>query len=591
MKNLIYNWIKYCKVFGIRRISILIILFLSIFSTVFEIGGLSMFLPIFQFISNQSTINENDAGLSNTIINFIADLGIKPSLGILLIIAFLLLCVRQFLTFFSTLYTSKIQFFAIKNVKDILFKNYLYAKSAHQQKNPVGIISNTILKESNGAVNGLMIPIQILANLITMLGSFLLLLIISPQLTLATIPIFILVSRLPYRWIKKTKIVARDSISISNRLSAFLVARLKSPKIIKISCTEDNEYRLFKNFTIKQASLVYKIKKLKAFTTLISEPVFVFISLLFIYISFQFLGLKIEEIGLFMFTLSRIGPIQRGLIVKWQTMNEQMASIELITKKLSSLKDQKEKDTGIKEIQIIKKHVSLKNVSFSYKSNKPVLQNININFYMNSTNVVIGPSGAGKSTLVDILARLQLPDEGTVFYDNEDYLDFKIKSLRRLISFVPQNPQILSGTIKEHITYGIENVTDDKVVEASKLASAHEFILKLENGYDTEIGEDAYNLSGGQRQRLDLSRALFRDSKILIMDEPTANLDHKNINIFNETITQINKKRNIITILITHQLIENINIDQLIVVHDGKVETVGPIDKVKKESTWYKSLL
>tara|TARA_B100000686_G_scaffold311396_1_gene354983 strand:- start:29147 stop:30799 length:1653 start_codon:yes stop_codon:yes gene_type:complete len=550
-----------------------------------------MFLPIFQFISNQSTINENDAGLSNTIINFIADLGIKPSLGILLIIAFLLLCVRQFLTFFSTLYTSKIQFFAIKNVKDILFKNYLYAKSAHQQKNPVGIISNTILKESNGAVNGLMIPIQILANLITMLGSFLLLLIISPQLTLATIPIFILVSRLPYRWIKKTKIVARDSISISNRLSAFLVARLKSPKIIKISCTEDNEYRLFKNFTIKQASLVYKIKKLKAFTTLISEPVFVFISLLFIYISFQFLGLKIEEIGLFMFTLSRIGPIQRGLIVKWQTMNEQMASIELITKKLSSLKDQKEKDTGIKEIQIIKKHVSLKNVSFSYKSNKPVLQNININFYMNSTNVVIGPSGAGKSTLVDILARLQLPDEGTVFYDNEDYLDFKIKSLRRLISFVPQNPQILSGTIKEHITYGIENVTDDKVVEASKLASAHEFILKLENGYDTEIGEDAYNLSGGQRQRLDLSRALFRDSKILIMDEPTANLDHKNINIFNETITQINKKRNIITILITHQLIENINIDQLIVVHDGKVETVGPIDKVKKESTWYKSLL
>ena len=89
MKNLIYNWIKYCKVFGIRRISILIILFLSIFSTVFEIGGLSMFLPIFQFISNQSTINENDAGLSNTIINFIADLGIKPSLGILLIIAFI----------------------------------------------------------------------------------------------------------------------------------------------------------------------------------------------------------------------------------------------------------------------------------------------------------------------------------------------------------------------------------------------------------------------------------------------------------------------------------------------------------------------
>ena len=549
-----------------------------------------MFLPIFQFIANQSSVNQSGADLSNKIINIIRSLGIKPSLGILLIFSFLLLCFRQLLTFTSTVYSSKIQFYVLKNVKDILFKNFLYAKSSHQENNPVGIISNTILKESSGAVNALMMPIGILANLITMIGSFILLLVISYKLTLATIPIFLLVSRLPYRWIKKTKIIARESISISNKLSAFLISRLKSPKIIKISCTEDSEYGLFKNLTINQADVIYKIKKLKAYTTLINEPVFVFISLSYIYISFQFLGLKLEEIGLFMFILSRLGPIQRGLILKWQTLNEQMASIELITKKLSSLKNQKEKDTLNKEIPIIKKHVSLKNVSFSYTLNKPVLHNINLNFSLNSINVVIGPSGAGKSTLVDILARLKLPDKGAVFYDNEDYLDFKIKSLRRLISFVPQNPQILSGTIKKHITYGMENVIDDQVVEAAKLASAHEFILKLDNGYDTEIGEDAYNLSGGQRQRIDLSRALFRDSQILIMDEPTANLDHKNINIFNETITQINKKRRLITILITHQLIENIKIDQLIVINDGKVETVGPIDKVKEESTWYKSL-
>ena len=590
MNSFFHKWINNCKIFGIKKISILILIFFSLFSTVFEIGGLSIFLPIFQYIANQSLITENNTELSSRIINIFNIIGLKPSLGLLLIFAFSFLCLRQLMNYFFTLYSAKIQFNVAKTIRDMLFKGHLLSKSGYQEGQPIGIISNVLLKESTGAVNALMLPIQMIANIIAMLGTISFLFLLSPVLTLSAIPIFIIASRLPYIWIKKTKAVAKKSVNISNKLSEFLITRLKSPKIIKISGTENKEYVSFSNLTKNQFSLVYMLKKLKALTSIMTEPVFIGIALVIIYVSFTFLALNIEVIGLFIFTLNRLGPIQKGLILMWQTMNEQIASIELVTNTLSDLKNEKESDQGKKVLTEIKEKISLNNISFSYDSNKLVLKNIDLEFKIKSINILLGPSGAGKTTLVDIFPKMILPDKGKIFIDNNDYLTFNNRSLRKLISFVPQNPQILSGTIRNHICYGVNNVSEKKLIEAAKLASAHEFINNLNYGYDTVIGDNAYDLSGGQRQRLDLARALLKESKILIMDEPTSNLDRENIGLFNKTITKIKRLKDIIIILITHQIIDDIDYDQLIVMNNGRIEAAGDLSFVKRNSNWYNHL-
>jgi ABC-type multidrug transport system fused ATPase/permease subunit len=200
---------------------------------------------------------------------------------------------------------------------------------------------------------------------------------------------------------------------------------------------------------------------------------------------------------------------------------------------------------------------------------------------------IVGPSGGGKSTLIDLLPRLRTPREGTIRFDGNNIEKIRLKSLRQIIAYVPQSPQIFNGTIKNHVLYGKKNATNKEVQEALLMSGAEEFVNKLPQGIETIIGEDAIRLSGGQRQRLDLSRALVKKVPILILDEPTSGLDVESENLFMQALQRIRSETNITIIIITHRLISIADADQIVVLNQGIVEETGKHNELLKKKGWY----
>jgi ABC-type multidrug transport system fused ATPase/permease subunit len=232
--------------------------------------------------------------------------------------------------------------------------------------------------------------------------------------------------------------------------------------------------------------------------------------------------------------------------------------------------------------------VAINNVSYCYPLAKDnALKNITIKFEVNKMTAVVGPSGSGKSTLIDLLPRLRLPSKGVIEIDGLNIEKIRLKSLRKFISYAPQSPQIFDGTVKNHILYGKMDATNQEIQEAARLAGAIDFINQLSQGFDTVLGEDAIKLSGGQRQRLDLARALVRKAPILILDEPTSNLDAESEDMFKQVIYGIRKETNTTIIIVAHRLASVSNADNIVVLNKGIVEACGVHSDLLNQNGWY----
>jgi subfamily B ATP-binding cassette protein MsbA len=186
---------------------------------------------------------------------------------------------------------------------------------------------------------------------------------------------------------------------------------------------------------------------------------------------------------------------------------------------------------------------------------------------------LVGPSGSGKSTLVSLIPRFYDVDAGVVRIDDRDVRDIKMRSLRRHIGMVLQDPILFSGTIKENILYGKPDATNEELAAACKAANAYEFIRNLPNGFDTEVGEGGGLLSGGQRQRITIARAFLKNPKILILDEATSSLDSESERLIQDALDRLIAGRT--TFTIAHRLSTIVNADRILVLNDGHIVEAG----------------
>ena len=201
---------------------------------------------------------------------------------------------------------------------------------------------------------------------------------------------------------------------------------------------------------------------------------------------------------------------------------------------------------------------------------------------------IVGPTGSGKSTVASLIPRFRDPDAGTITIDGVDIRDYKLRGLRSQIGFVLQDTVLLRGTVRNNIAFGRPDATEDEIVEAAKLANAHEFITRMPQGYDSAVGERGSTLSGGQRQRIGIARALIRDNPILILDEPTAALDAESEHLVIEALERLMTGRTVITI--AHRLSTLRIADKIIVIQDGVVAEEGTHDELLKLSGIYAQL-
>ncbi len=235
----------------------------------------------------------------------------------------------------------------------------------------------------------------------------------------------------------------------------------------------------------------------------------------------------------------------------------------------------------------MKGDIKVENVTFGYEKDKPVLHGLSFGIKAGEMLGVVGRSGAGKTTLLCLISRLYDPEEGNIYIDGIDIRDMELKRLHRSIAVVSQETFIFMGTVAENIAYANPTISRDKIVEAAMAASAHDFITKLPDGYDTVIGSSGRELSGGERQRISIARAILADPKILVLDEATASMDTETEQSIQQSLERLSKGRT--TISVAHRLSTLRNADRLIVLENGYLEESGTHNElIEKQGIYYR---
>jgi ABC-type multidrug transport system fused ATPase/permease subunit len=590
-----FTWKKRLNSYGLSNYVIILLVVMAILSTIAELIGIGIFLPIFEMLKDGSLV-EPSTSSSNLVLyiyNIFQFFGVEFSLALLLLTSFIFFLFSKVFIYAVNYVRSYYLGFLIKKNRDMLLDYYLNTNASFYDKFGVGDFINSSSVEMSAAINGSMIPIKFIVSIITALGSMILLSILSLKLTTISFIVVIISLVIPSRWIKATTSIGKKNSKYNSTVTSFLHSRLHSPRLIRLSRTSKAEIQSYAKITEKQRVLTLAIHVLKARVELILEPIIIGSSLLMLYIAIKNLDLPLEVVMLYMVILLRLVPVIKTLLSQKQSMNRAKGPIQAVDELLELLQNSRQvinTDSFDKNSKDAIQNIELKNICFSY-DNTHALSNINLSFESGKFYAIVGPSGGGKSTLIDVVSGYRHQDSGFIFINGEQLNAHSNCQILSKVSFVPQDPQIFKGTIRSHISYGVDNSSEKQILKAADLSGAYEFINKLPNGLDTLITANASNLSGGQRQRLDLSRALLKNSSLLILDEPTANLDHRSEEKFMKTIRYLASNTDIIIIIIAHRLHTIRDADKIIVLEDGHITGTGSHSKLILENSWYSGSL
>ncbi len=593
-------WKKRLNYFGLSNLVISLLIAVSMVSVTAEIISIGMFLPLFELI-NQSGLEGLESSSSNSelvvyVHNFMNFIGVDVTIEMLLLVSFILFLLSKVLLYITTYIQIYYSGLIVKKMRGRLLDNYLNAEPSYYDTVGVGDFTNSSSVELPSAVGGVMLPIKLIITVISGIGSIIFLLVMSPQLTLISICVVGIGILLPSRWVKATTNAGKKNSRYSSIITSFLLDRLQSPRLVRLSNTANEEKRNYLILTEKQRKLTLTIQILKARITLVLEPIIIGISLLMFYVALVIIKMPISEILLYMLVMVRIVPIISNILTQKQSINRAKGPIQAIERLIgnmdASVINRKENITNkasANEINIVEK-IELENVYYRYDNCKNnALSHINYIFKKSTLTGIVGTSGSGKTTFVDVISGYRKPTLGSIFINGINTVEYDIEYLMSLVSYVPQAPQIFNGvTVSEHIKYGMQDSTKEEVINASKLSGAYDFIKDLPQGFDTILHGDSSGLSGGQKQRLDLSRALLRDTPILIMDEPTGNLDLISEKELMLNIKNIRKVTGKIIIIIAHRINTIMDADQIIVLENGGIKDVGAHSELILKNSWYK---
>ncbi len=298
--------------------------------------------------------------------------------------------------------------------------------------------------------------------------------------------------------------------------------------------------------------------------------------------------LAVADLVAFFLYLDMFYAPVRSLSGAWEAIQSSLAGADRISSLLSEAEEPHNVPGSVAVNGRSRGDISLRNVTFEYLKDTPVLENITLDIPAHTAVALVGPTGVGKSTLVSLIPRFYDVTAGSVTLDGRDIRQYTLESLRQQISIVLQDVFLFYGTVRENILFGKPDATEEEVIAASKAANAHEFITQLSDGYDTLIGERGVKLSGGQKQRLSIARAILKNAPILILDEATSSVDTETEVLIQEAIEHLMQGRT--TIVIAHRLSTVRNADKIVVLEDRGIREMGTHDQLMRLDGLYKRL-
>ena len=582
---------------------------MNVLSAVFNIFSFTLIIPILKILFNldssiYSFIAWNDASASfkdkvlNNLYWFVSQSIIDLGAGTVLLILCLIL---SFMTLLKTAcyFGSSAVMIPLRTgiVKDLRMQVYdkvltlpLGFFSQEKKGDIIARISGDVSEVENSITSTLDMLIK---NPILIVFYFGTLIFISWQLTLFTIlfaPIMLWIMGRIGRRLKERSLEAQ---ALWSDTMSQVEETLGGLRVIKAFLAEKKMSERFDRVTGRMRDKNIKVATRQA----LAHPVSEFLGTMMIAIVLWFGGILILnehapiDAPTFIYYLvilySVIQPI-KDLSKAAYGIPKGMASMERINRIL-------ETENNIKEcaepepLDSFNDCIEFKDVSFHYEDGcKTVVDNVNLKIHKGQTIAIVGASGAGKSTLVDLIPRFFDVNEGSITIDGKDIREVSIHDLRSLMGNVNQDPILFNDSIFNNIAFGVENATMEQVIEAAKIANAHEFIVEKEEGYDTNIGDRGVKLSGGQRQRISSARAILKNPPILILDEATAALDPESERIVQEALERLMSSRT--TIAIAHRLSTIRNADEIIVMDEGRIVERGKHAELIAKNGYYKKL-
>jgi subfamily B ATP-binding cassette protein MsbA len=385
--------------------------------------------------------------------------------------------------------------------------------------------------------------------------------------------------------------VTTEAQERSGDLNKYLIDLFKNHKIIKIFQRENFEYVRSENFVNE-----LKEKQIKIFTVYIrATPIMevltgIMIAILIFYSGKLILTEQLSINNFFSFLAAMMLAYQP--VKSLATINIGVGQGMSAGKRILPIIDAKvkiSKNENGKKLLLNNGSIKFNNVSFNYLSNteNKVLKNINIEIDGGKMTALVGHSGSGKSTMLNLIPRIYDPISGNILVDEEDIKNINLDSLRKQISIVDQNTTLFDDTVLNNIKYAKPTASKDEVIKASELAMCSDFINKLENGFDTMIGENGVKLSGGEKQRLSIARAFLKDSKIILLDEATSSLDSETEEKIQKALDKLISNKT--TIVIAHRLSTILNSDTIYVLDKGSLVAQGKHDELLNSSNIYKN--
>jgi subfamily B ATP-binding cassette protein MsbA len=426
---------------------------------------------------------------------------------------------------------------------------------------------------------------------ITIIAYFTTMLIMSPQLTLfviAMLPVTGYIIGVIGRNLRKESKVGQARYS---GLLSVIEETISGLRIIKAFTAIGFSNLRFREMNRNYSKLLVKIYR----TRDLSSPMSEFLSSVVIIIVLWYGGrLVLGESATisaaifitYIIIFSQIIPPAKSFATGYYSIQRGIASAERIFEILDAEEIIIEKDNPVRINDFINK-IEYRDVSFSYQTEE-VLSNISVEIPKGKVIALVGPSGGGKTTFVDLLPRFYDPLSGGIFVDDIDIRDYRIDDLRSLMGIVTQESILFNDSVYNNIVFGKPGVTKEDVISAARVANAHEFIMAMEEGYETNIGDRGTKLSGGQRQRLSIARAILRNPPILILDEATSSLDSESEKLVQDALLKVMKDRT--SIVIAHRLSTIKFADRIIVLEKGRIIESGDHEELINARGLYKRL-
>jgi len=431
---------------------------------------------------------------------------------------------------------------------------------------------------------------DIAVNVITLVGVSVVLFSLNWRLTLLSIipiPLLIVAMRIYARYVRPA---FRERQKELGDLNALLNDNLSGIREIKAFTREDEELmRISHGIDRYRRSLLKALKLMATF-----QPFVTFTSSLGTLIVIYFGGrlafnkvLSVADLVAFFLYQELFYQPVRGLSDAWEQIQSSLAGADRVADLLAEAPELQYPPGAINLTGRAEGRISFKNISFSYSEGIPVLENISLEIPSQHIIALVGPTGVGKSTMVSLIPRFYDVSEGAILLDGRDVRQVNLESLRKQVSIVLQDVFLFHGTVRENILFGRPEASEAEVMEAARIANAHNFIMALSDGYDTLIGERGIKLSGGQKQRLSIARAVLKDAPILILDEATSSVDTETELLIQQALERLMAGRT--TLIIAHRLSTVRNANMIVVLEGKRVAEMGThVELLENKGLYYR---